>query len=143
MPRIIGYIVFMGGFYDVTYTYLNSFFFIFSSSDILASQVLESLEMFRIRLREVQRIQTITTFFGLLTKKEKTSYVLYFVYEEVREKITESPEGITEDLKEMSFNLRATLLDLKTRVINSWFAIVQKRNYFLLTDGPFQYHPIV
>lgn len=111
--------------------------------DNLASQVLESLEMFRICLREVQRIQTITTLFGLLTKKEKTSYVLYFVLEEVREKITESPEGITEDLKEMSFNLRATLLDLKTRVINSWFAIVQKRNYFLLTDGPFQYHPIV
>lgn len=105
--------------------------------DILASQVLESLEMFRICLREVQRIQTITTLFGLLTKKAKTSYVLYFVLEEVREKITESPEGITEDLKEMSFNLRATLLDLKTRVINSWFAIVQKRNYFLLTNGPF------
>lgn len=127
--------------------------------DILASQVLKSLEMFRIRLRKVQRIQTITTLFGLLTKKEKTSCILYFVLEEVREKIKEwldlpsviaplttantmlkaaetllinplstpvNPvhERITEDLKEMSSNLREALLDLKTRVINSWFAVV-------------------
>lgn len=60
--------------------------------DILASQVLESLELFRIRLREVQRIPNITTIFGLLTKNEKTSCILYFVLEEVREKIKELPD---------------------------------------------------
>lgn len=58
----------------------------------LTSQVLEFLDLFRIRLREVQRIPTITTLFGLLTKHEKTSYILYFVLEEVREKIKESPD---------------------------------------------------
>lgn len=77
--------------------------------NILASQVLESLEMFRIRLREVQRIQTITTLFGLLTQKEKRG-MYCILYWRKYEKITESPEGITEDLKEMSFNLRATLI---------------------------------
>lgn len=125
----------------------------------LTSQVLESLDLFRIRLREVQRIPTITTLFGLLTKREKTSCILYFFLEEVREKIKESPdlpsvisplitantvlkaaktllvnllsapvnpvhERIREDLKEIASDLRETQLDLKTRVINSWFAIV-------------------
>lgn len=125
----------------------------------LTSQVLEFLDLFRIRLREVQRVPTITTLFGLLTKHEITSCILYFVLEEVREKIKESPdlpsvipplitannmlraaetllvntlsapvnlvhERISEDLKEMASDLRETLLDLKTRVINNWFAIV-------------------
>lgn len=54
--------------------------------------MLEYLDLFRIRLREVQRIPTITTLFGLLTKREKTSCILYFVLEEVREKIKESPD---------------------------------------------------
>lgn len=63
-------------------------------------------------------------FFGLLIKKEKISYVFYFVYEEVWEKIMELLEGIIEDLKEMLFNLRVILLDLKIWVINSWFVIV-------------------
>lgn len=114
--------------------------------------------MFRIRLREVQRIPTITTLFGWLTKHEKTSCILYFVLEEVREKIKESldlpsvipplitantmlraaetlfvklsapvhpvHERIREDLKEIASDLRETQLDLKKRVINSWFAIV-------------------
>lgn len=117
------------------------------------------MDLFRIRLREVQRVPTITTLFGLLTKHEITSCILYFVLEEVREKIKESPdlpsvipplitantmlraaetllvntlsapvnlvhERISEDLKEMASDLRETLLDLKTRVINNWFAIV-------------------
>lgn len=63
-------------------------------------------------------------FFGLLIKKEKISYVFYFVYEEVWEKIMELLEGIIEDLKEMLFNLRVILLDFKIWVINSWFVIV-------------------
>lgn len=54
--------------------------------------MLEYLDLFRIRLREVQRIPTISTLFGLLTKHAKTSYILYFVLEEVREKIKESPD---------------------------------------------------
>lgn len=119
---------------------------------------MEYLDLFRIRLREVQQIPTITTLFGWMTKHEKTSCILYFVLEEVREKINQKDlpsvipplitantmlraaktllvnllsapvnpvhERIREDLKEIASDLRETQLDLKTRVINSWFAIV-------------------
>lgn len=46
--------------------------------DILASQVLESLEMFRICLREVQRIQTITTLFWIADQEGENELCTLF-----------------------------------------------------------------
>lgn len=91
----------------------------------LTSQVLEFLDLFRIRLREVQRIPTISTLFGWLTKDAKKSYILYFVLEEVRKKIKESLDlpSVIPPLITANTMLRAA----KTLLVNPLSAPVNPR----------------